>query len=115
MKQVGSVRCFESKLDSCEEEANETKQSLSIRFRGEMSEFKNIAKSLHERSMERRITLDKKKMECLQKYMMKEIRETGLQIKAQKPTNIGEAQNLATEMENHLRENQLSVSTLESE
>lgn len=109
LKQVGSVSHLRSKLDSCRQGATETTQNFSIRFRGIMNELKYAVQSSHKGPVKRRIALDIEETECLQKYLMNLRREIGLQVKAQKPTNIGEAQNMATEMETWLKESQPRV------
>ena len=99
------------KLDSCKQGATETTQNFSVRFRGVMNELKYAVQSSHKGHMKRRIALDIEETECLQKYLMNLRREIGLQVKAQKPSNIGEAQNMATEMETWLKESTKSIDT----
>lgn len=61
--------------------------------------------------MQRRIAFDIEEIDCRQKYLTNLRRNIGKQVKTQKPTNIEEAQNMATKMRNWLKKSQQRVWT----
>ena len=74
-------------------------QNFNGRFRQAVNELKYAVQSEHSNSVERRIAIQIEEKESLKRYMLNLRREIGLQVKAQKPKNFCEAQNLAAELE----------------
>lgn len=114
LKQMGSVSALRSKLDSCKQGMTETIQNYNIRFRQVVNELKYAVQAAHSLPMKRRIAIDLEEEECLKKYLLNLRREIGLQVKAQKPSSLAEAQNNAIEMEMWLKEAQPSTFTRNS-
>ena len=71
-----------------------------------MNELKYAVQAEHSRPMERRIAIGIEEKESLKRYMLNLKREIGLQVRAQKPITLGEAQNYAIEIELWLKEAQ---------
>lgn len=104
LTQAGSVSSLRSKLESCRQGIKETVQNFNVRFRQLVNELKYAVQAQHFGPMERRIAIGIEEKESLKRYMLNLRREIGLQVKAQKPAALGEAQNYAIEMELWLRE-----------
>ena len=81
-------------------------QNFNGRFRQSVNELNYAVQSEHSNSVERRIAIQTEEKESLKRYMLNLRREIGLQVKAQKPKNLCEAQNQAAEMEIWLKESQ---------
>jgi Zinc knuckle./Retrotransposon gag protein. len=106
LTQVGSVSSLRSRLESCKQGLTETVQNFNVRFRQLVNELKYAVQAEHSGPMERRIAIGIEEKESLKRYMLNLKREIGLQVRAQKPITLGEAQNYAIEMELWLKEAQ---------
>ena len=106
LTQIGSVSALRSKLESCKLGPTETIQNFNLRFRQGVNELKYAVQSEHPGPMERKIAINIEEKESTKRYLLNLRREIGLQVKAQKPTNLSEAQNYAVEMEMWLKEAQ---------
>ena len=104
--QTGSVSSIRSRLENCRQGLTETIQNFNVRFRQLVNELKYAVQAEHTGPMERRLAIGIEEKESLKRYMLNLKREIGLQVKAQKPTTLGEAQNYATEMELWFKEAQ---------
>ena len=106
LSQVGSASALRSKLEGCKQGLTETVQNFNLRFRQTVNELKYVVQSEHNEPMERKIAINIEEKECTKRYLLNVKREIGLQVKAQKPSNLNEAQNHAIEMEMWLNEAQ---------
>lgn len=111
LKQTGSVSALRSKIDSCKQGPMETTQNFNMRFRQISNDLNYAVQASHSGPTKRHLAIEIEKEECLKKYLLNLRREIGLQVKAQKPSDLAEAQNNAIEMEMWLREAQPNSST----
>ena len=102
----GSVSALRSTLESRRQGHTETVQKFNGRFRPAVNELKYAVQPEHSNSVERRIVIQIEDKESFKRYILNLRREIGLQVKAQKPKNLREAQNQTAEMEMWLKESQ---------
>ncbi|XP_043474855.1 uncharacterized protein LOC122506621 [Leptopilina heterotoma] len=99
LTQIGSVSMLRSKLLNCKQNLTEDIQSFNNKYRKICHELKYAIQSEYTNTIKRQVAIENEESEILKRYMMNIRRDIGLQIKAQRPLNLNEAQMQALELE----------------